>query len=127
MINIVKKIYIITGANGFLGNNIIRKLEQDADNEIRAFVLKGDSIKSLEGLKCKIYYGDVTKKETLIPFFANEDKEDLILIHLAAIISIFQKGNPRVHLVNVIGTQNVMDLALVSHVKKSSMSHPFTP
>ena len=50
MINIVKKIYIITGANGFLGNNIIRKLEQDADNEIRAFVLKGDSIKSLEGL-----------------------------------------------------------------------------
>ena len=50
MINIVKKIYIITGANGFLGNNIIRKLEQDADNEIRAFVLNGDSIKSLEKL-----------------------------------------------------------------------------
>lgn len=60
VIDIVKKIYIITGANGFLGNNIIRKLEQDADIEIRAFVLKGDSIKSLEGLKCKIYYGDVT-------------------------------------------------------------------
>ena len=70
MINIVKKIYIITGANGFLGNNIIRKLEQDADNEIRAFVLKGDSIKSLEGLKCKIYYGDVTKKETLSRFLS---------------------------------------------------------
>lgn len=66
VINIVKKIYIITGANGFLGNNIIRKLEQDADNEIRAFVLKGDSIKSLEKLKCKIYYGDVTKKKHFI-------------------------------------------------------------
>ena len=55
VINIVKKIYIITGANGFLGNNIIRKLEQDSDNEIRAFVLNGDSIKSLEKLRCKIY------------------------------------------------------------------------
>ena len=56
--NIVKRVYIITGANGFLGNNIIRKLELDVNNEIRAFVLKGDHIKSLEHLKCKIYYGD---------------------------------------------------------------------
>lgn len=31
----MKKIYIITGANGFLGNNIIRKLEQNSENEIR--------------------------------------------------------------------------------------------
>ena len=44
--NIVKRVYIITGANGFLGNNIIRKLELDVNNEIRAFVLKGDHIKS---------------------------------------------------------------------------------
>lgn len=65
----MKKIYIITGANGFLGNNIIRKLEQDDNNEIRAFVLNGESIKSLEKLKCKIYYGDVTKKRNLITSF----------------------------------------------------------
>ena len=51
----MNKIYIITGANGFLGNNIIRKLEQEKNSEIRAFVLKGESIKSLENLKCKIY------------------------------------------------------------------------
>ncbi|MCI5552857.1 MAG: hypothetical protein MR388_03375 [Tenericutes bacterium] len=50
----MKRIYIITGANGFLGNNIIRKLELDSDNEIRAFVLNGDSTKSLENLKFKI-------------------------------------------------------------------------
>ena len=53
--NIVKRVYIITGANGFLDNNIIRKLELDVNNEIRAFVLKGDHIKSLKHLKCKIY------------------------------------------------------------------------
>ena len=44
----MKKIYIITGANGFLGNNIIRKLEQNIENEIRALVLPNDSIKALE-------------------------------------------------------------------------------
>ena len=30
----MKKIYIITGANGFLGINIIRKLELYSENEI---------------------------------------------------------------------------------------------
>ena len=29
----MKKLYIITGANGFLGNNIIRKLEANRENE----------------------------------------------------------------------------------------------
>ena len=89
-INIVKKIYIITGANGFLGNNIIRKLEQDADNEIRAFVLKGDSIKSLEGLKCKIYYGDAETRfpyynyrcDIVIPIFATAKLRRLLKIKL---------------------------------------------
>ena len=37
------KIYIVTGANGFLGNNIIRKLEGE-DCEIRALVLPGDKL-----------------------------------------------------------------------------------
>ena len=32
----MKKLYIITGANGFLGNNIIRKLEKNREDEIRA-------------------------------------------------------------------------------------------
>lgn len=65
----MKKIYIVTGANGFLGNNIIRRLEKDSNNEIRAFVLKNDSIKSLENLKCKIYYDDITKKRIFDTYF----------------------------------------------------------
>ena len=117
MINIVKKIYIITGANGFLGNNIIRKLEQDADNEIRAFVLKGDSIKSLEGLKCKIYYGDVTKKETLSLIFENTDGKEVFVIHCAAVVYIKSKYNPLVYNVNVNGTKNIVDKVIESKAK----------
>lgn len=64
----MKKLYIITGANGFLGNNIIRKLEQSRESEIRALVLPNDSIKSLEKLNCKIYYGDVTKRKVYHQF-----------------------------------------------------------
>ena len=113
----MKKIYIVTGANGFLGNNIIRKLEQDDNNEIRAFVLNGESIKSLEKLKCKIYYGDVTKKETLLPLFENIDDKEVFVIHCAAVVYIKTKYNPLVYNVNVNGTKNIVDKVLETKAK----------
>ena len=117
MINIVKKIYIITGATGFLGNNIIRKLEKNVDSEIRAFVLNGESIKSLENLKCKIYYGDVTKKETLSSIFENIDDKEVFVIHCAAVVYIKAKYNPLVYNVNVNGTKNIVNKVIDSKAK----------
>lgn len=108
----MKKIYIITGANGFLGNNIIRKLEQDKENEIRALLLPNDSIKSLENLNCKIYYGDVTKKDSLSSIFENVDDKEVYIIHCAAVVYIKSKYNPIVYNVNVNGTKNIVDKAL---------------
>ena len=93
---IMKKIYIITGANGFLGNNIARKLEKYQDSEIRAFVLPNDKTKALNGLNCKIYYGDVTKKETLNDIFEAEENAEMIVIHCAALVYIKTKPNPEV-------------------------------
>ena len=40
----MKRIYIVTGVSGFLGNNIIRMLEHDDNAEVRAFVLKEGSL-----------------------------------------------------------------------------------
>ena len=37
----MKRIYIITGASGFLSNNIIRILEHVDNAEVRTFVLNG--------------------------------------------------------------------------------------
>ena len=113
----MNKIYIITGANGFLGNNIIRKLEQEKNSEIRAFVLKGESIKSLENLKCKIYYGDITKKETLASVFENTDGKEVFVIHCAGIVYIKSKYNPLVYNVNVNGTKNIIDKVLNINAK----------
>lgn len=40
----MKRIYIVTGVSGFLGNNIIRILEHDDNAEVRAFVLNWGSL-----------------------------------------------------------------------------------
>ncbi len=111
----MKEIYIVTGANGFLGNNIVRKLLEKENVEVRCLVLPNDNIKPLENLNCKIYYGDVTKKETLEEIFdvKNIDEDyKLYVIHCAAIVYIKTKYNPKVMEVNYNGTKNITDKVL---------------
>ena len=92
-------------------------LEKDADNEIRAFVLKDDSIKSLENLNCKIYYGDITNKESLSSIFENTNGKEVFVIHCAAIVYIKSKYNPLIYNVNVNGTKNIVDKVLELNAK----------
>lgn len=113
----MKRVFIITGANGFLGNNIVRKLLEDKENEVRALVLPQDNMKSLDGLKCKIYRGDVTKKDSLTSIFQIEKDVELYVIHCAAIVYIKSKYNPKVYEVNVNGTKNIIDKVLEQNAK----------
>ena len=113
----MRRIYIITGANGFLGNNIVRKLVKNEENEVRALVLPEDNVNSLEGLNCKIYKGDVTKKESLSSIFEVPENAELYVIHCAAIVYIKTKYNPKVYEVNVNGTKNVIDKVLEKNAK----------
>lgn len=113
----MKKIYIVTGASGFLGNNIIRMLEHDDNAEVRAFVLNGESISSLNNLKCSIYYGDVTKADTLNSVFEGSCDAEIFVIHCAAVVYIKSKYNSRVYDVNVNGTKNIVDKVLEYNAK----------
>lgn len=113
----MKRIYIVTGASGFLGNNIIRMLEHDDNAEVRAFVLNGESISSLNNLKCSIYYGDVTKADTLNSIFDGSGDAEIFMIHCAAVVYIKSKYNSRVYDVNVNGTKNIVDKVLEYNAK----------
>lgn len=108
----MKNIYIITGANGFLGNNIVRLLEKNNENEIRALVLPNDKIDALKGLKCEKFFGDVTKIETLKDIFnideSVKEKINIYVIHCASIVYLDSKYNERVYQVNVEGTKNII-------------------
>ena len=112
MVNYIKNIYIITGANGFLGNSIVRLLEKDNKNEIRTLVLPNDKTDALKGLRCEKFYGDVTKIETLKDIFNIDEnvkeKVNIYVIHCASIVYLDSKYNERVYQVNVQGTKNII-------------------
>lgn len=109
---VVKTVYIVTGANGFLGNNIVRKLS--GKGEIRALVLPKDSVKPLEGLNCTIYRGDVTDKASLEPLFRVDKDTKLYVIHCAGLVYIKSRPNPQVEHVNFDGTKNMAELTLAA-------------
>ncbi len=102
----MKKVYIITGANGFLGNNIIRDIKLEKDDEVRALVRSTSNVDSLNGLNCNIYLGDVTDINSLESIF-DVSNAKVICIHCAAIVYIKNKYDKRVFDVNVNGAINI--------------------
>lgn len=111
----MKKIFIVTGANGFLGNNVVRKLVKYG--EVRALVLPDDKINSLKGVNCKTYYGDVTRPDSLDKIFETDADSELIVVHCAAIVYIKTRYDPRVREVNVNGVKNIVRKVLEKNAK----------
>lgn len=112
-----RDIYIVTGANGFLGNNIVRELSQKDNCQVRALVSSMNRADALEGLDCEIFEGDVTKPETLAEIFTVPANARTYVIHCAAIVYIKSKPNPAVHKVNVLGTKHVAEKTLAIGAK----------
>ncbi len=112
----ITKTFIITGATGFLGNNIIRELIKEKDIEIRALVLPNTSLKAIEGLAVKLFYGDVVNFSSLEKLFV-DTKGEIYLIHTASIVSVKTAYSRKVYDVNVEGVKNIADLALKHNAK----------
>ena len=109
--NSTKRVYVITGATGFLGNNIVRKLSKTAE-EIRVIALKGDKTDFLEEMNCKIFRGDITDKASLKEVFEFDEGTEPVVIHCAAVVYIKNKPNPLVDSVNINGTANIIEKCL---------------
>lgn len=107
----MKNICIVTGANGYLGNTVVRALDS-SDYEVRALVLPGEEPFSLGGAKCEIFYGDVTDSGSLREIFRKEPDDRMVVIHCAAMVYIKRKPNPNVFRVNVDGTKNILQKCL---------------
>lgn len=111
----MEKVYLVTGASGFLGSAIVRLLLRRNDGEVRVLLLPGDDARALKGLDVSRFEGDVADRSSLAPFFSGLEGRQSYVYHCAAIVSILSKNDGRLYKVNVAGTQNVIEECLIHH------------
>lgn len=104
---------LVTGADGFLGNNIVREL-LDRKIEVRAFVQNKSPIKTLDNLPIDKLYGDILNEIEVEEAAIGCD----YIIHAAANTSIWPQRSEVIWKVNHQGTLNVIHAALKRNVKR---------
>lgn len=104
---ISKDISLVTGANGHLGNNLVRLL-LEKNIQVRATVRQIKNKTTLDDLNCEVVQADITDRASLKKAFKGVKN----LYAVGANFSMWAK-DPKVEIYdnNVQGTQNVFDMA----------------
>lgn len=111
----MKRLYIITGANGHLASTIIKCLKKE-DCFIRGLILPTEE--NIDNGNIKYYKGDITKEESLQEIFSEMEGFEVIVIHAAGIVSIENEITPLLYNVNVNGTKMIIKQCMKYQVKR---------
>lgn len=111
------KVYLVTGAAGFLGGTVCRKLVQK-DERVRAFVLKNDPAIQYIPRNAEIVEGDLCDLNSLEQLFKVPEYSEIIVLHIASIVTVNPEFNQKVMDVNVGGTENIIALCKKYNAKK---------
>lgn len=117
---------LVTGGAGFIGAHLTKKLFERGDyvvvldnfNDYYDPKLKEDRVKKLlKGCKFKLYRGDVRDVKFLEKVFKKEKIDKIV--HLAAMAGVrYSLEKPNLYYeVNVLGTQNMLDMAVKHKIK----------
>ncbi|MCK9216970.1 MAG: NAD-dependent epimerase/dehydratase family protein [Firmicutes bacterium] len=110
-------IYLVTGASGFLGNNIINELISKGKN-VRALVLPDDKGIVRIPANVEVCKGNILDSKTLEDFFDFPDNIEIFVIHSAGIVTTEWYYIQSVYDVNVKGTENIVKQSIKAKVKK---------
>jgi len=103
---------LVTGANGFIGSNLVKRLISEG-NEVHSLVRKTSDLSFLDQVSTKLIYGDITDRSSL----KNALKDIDMVYHVAGLAAdwgpyeLFER-------INFSGTQNVATIAADTGVKK---------
>jgi nucleoside-diphosphate-sugar epimerase len=97
--------YFITGATGFVGGVLARKLREQG-HEVHASVRSPEKTKDLKALGIRVFKGDVTDKESMREAMTGTDG----VFHVAGWYKIGTRDKSGGEKVNIQGTRNVLEL-----------------
>ncbi len=103
----------VTGATGFVGSNIVKRLLKSG-YEVGVLVRKNSDLSNIKGLDCKIHYGDLRDYKSLFDALKGYD----FLFHVAADYRLWVPGPEEIYANNVEGTKNIMNAALEADIKR---------
>lgn len=110
----MEKVYLVTGATGFLGREVAKQLTAQ-QKKVIGLRLPGDKAHLLPGVEYII--GDITKPYSLKKFFEQSEGKETVLIHCAGLVSVVSEED-RIWNVNVDGTRNIVDLCEQHRISK---------
>ena len=106
-----ERVYLVTGAAGFLGSTITRQLVEQG-KRVRAFVLAGDPAIKFIPEEAEVVEGDLTDIDSLEPLFAVPEGTKTVMMHIARFVSVKPDYDQRLVDINVGGCKNIIELCL---------------
>ena len=100
------RIYLLTGAAGFLGSNICAQLLSEG-KKVRALVLPNDKSVKFIPKEVEVVIGDLTDAESLEPFFSVPEGMKSVIIHCASMVTVDPAYSEKLMAVNVKQKQNL--------------------
>lgn len=105
------RIYLVTGAAGFLGSNVCAQLLEKGE-KVRALVLPNDKSVRFIPKEVEICLGDLCDEASLDEFFKVPEGMDSVVIHCASMVTVDPSYSEKLMSVNVTGTRNIITKCL---------------
>lgn len=105
--------FLVTGATGFVGSHVARVLAKEG-HQVRALVRPGGNTLNIENTGVEVALGDVREPESVKAAVKGCDG----VFHVAALYTFWSPRPQEFHETNVMGTRNVLQVALETGVKR---------